>query len=280
MIRLVSLIALMGTLMPGASALASKGEGFLFGSKPKPGVGAEAFRVDSRAQAAGAAPASRLSPPTDSSTIDVPSPTSSTSEEVPVLYQPIGFACDDGSTAGFRFTDIYYRRCAVEAPVAASDGPERRRPRGPSIEEVRRSVIDRAIALAPSPDLRVAPGRIGLTGLPSFFWLDEEPQAITASAGVRGISVTATATPSHYVWSFGDGDDLTTTDPGRRWTKRRGGSLEHTYEAKGRYDLTATIVWDASWRLNGGPSQPLGTFSTSDSVEYPVREVIAFLTSR
>ena len=69
-----------------------------------------------------------------------------------------------------------------------------------------------------------------------------------------------------------------TRDPGRRWTPRRDGSIEHTYEAARTYDLRVTIEWSASWSLNGGPAQPLGSFTTSDSVEYPVREVIAFLT--
>jgi hypothetical protein len=139
-------------------------------------------------------------------------------------------------------------------------------------------VIDRAIALAPAPDLRVAPARIGLTGLPSYFWLGEEPQPISATASVHGVTVTATATPTQYVWWFGDGDEWVTSDPGRAWTKKRPGSLEHTYETADTYALTATIVWSASWNLNGGPAQPLGTFTTSDSTDYPVREVIAFLT--
>ena len=91
--------------------------------------------------------------------------------------------------------------------------------------------------------------------------------------------MTASAAPSSYVWSFGDGAEITTEEPGRPWTKRRDGSIEHTYETKGHYEIMATIVWSASWSLNGGPPRSLGTFTTSDTAEYPVREVIAFLTA-
>ena len=175
----------------------------------------------------------------------------------------------------FDYSDIY--GCVVDAPEDPIDNDDTRpRRRGPSVDQMRRSVVDRAIALAPSPNVKIAPARIGLTGLPTFFWVTP-PDPITATAGVRGVSVTATAAPSHYIWSFGDGAEITTDEPGLPWTKRRSGSIEHTYETKGRYEITATIVWSASWSLNGGPPQSLGTFTTSDSAEYPVREVIAFL---
>ena len=198
----------------------------------------------------------------------------------PLPPAPIGFGCP-GDIGSFRFSDIYGRcEISVPAPLPENDEPRRRRgqPRGPSIEEIRQQVIDRAIALAPAPQLEVAPADVGLAGLPAFFWLAEEPQPISATASVRGVTVTATATPTEYAWSFGDGQERRTTHPGRRWTKKRDGSIEHTYEAADSYDLDVTIMWSASWSLNGGPPQPLGTFETGDSAVYPVREVIAFLT--
>jgi hypothetical protein len=195
---------------------------------------------------------------------------------------PVGFGCP-GDIGSFRFSDIYGRcEISVPAPIEEPEADDRRRrrgePRGPSLEEIRQQVIDRAIALAPAPELQLAPARIGLTGLPSYFWLGNDPQPISATASVRGVTVTATATPTHFVWSFGDGNERTTTKPGRPWTKHSPGSIEHTYETEGVYEVGATIVWSASWSLNGGAPQSLGTFTTSDAADYPVREVIAFLT--
>jgi hypothetical protein len=37
------------------------------------------------------------------------------------------------------------------------------------------------------------------------------------------------------------------------------------------------VVWEARWQLNGGPWQSLGYFTTSDSRDYPVQEVITVL---
>jgi hypothetical protein len=52
------------------------------------------------------------------------------------------------------------------------------------------------------------------------------------------------------------------------------------YQTAGRYDLGIDVLWSAQWRAGTGPWQPLGTFSTSDSRPYAVREVIAWLARR
>jgi len=153
----------------------------------------------------------------------------------------------------------------------------RRRPTVVDVGALVSQALDRAIALAPAPGLEVAPSGIGLTGLPSYFWLDRVPQPISATASAGGIVVTAQAHPTSYVWDFGDGNDLTTTHAGRAWTRWREGNIEHLYETRGRYDIGVEVVWSASWSLNGGPPQSLGNFSTSDSRRYPVQEVVARL---
>jgi hypothetical protein len=153
----------------------------------------------------------------------------------------------------------------------------RRRPTVVDVGALVSQALDRAIALAPAPGLEAAPSGIGLTGLPSYFWLDRVPQPISATASAGGLVVTAQAHPTSYVWDFGDGNDLTTTHAGRAWTRWREGNIEHLYETRGRYDIGVEVVWSASWSLNGGPLQSLGNFSTSDSRRYPVQEVVARL---
>jgi hypothetical protein len=169
---------------------------------------------------------------------------------------------------------------SVPEPVqqVADRGRPRNRPgRAPDLEALVRTAVDRAIALAGKPELRVAPDGVGLTGLPSYFWLARTPQPISASASAGGLTVTAEAFPVQYVWRFGDGGDLITFGSGRPWTRNLPGDIEHTYETRDRYDLSVQVLYQARWQLNGGEWQALGFFSTSDARTYPVRQVVAVL---
>ena len=170
--------------------------------------------------------------------------------------------------------------CATFAspePVEQRPGRPRRTPR-PSPEEIARTLADRAVSLAPEPDLQVTPSGIGLTGLESYFWLETSPEPIEATAQAGPVLVTAQARAVQYVWNFGDGSDMVTNGSGRRWSASRGGNIGHVYETRGRYDLVVDVVWEARWRIGGGPWQSLGYFSNSDSRPYRVRQVIAVLT--
>lgn len=163
---------------------------------------------------------------------------------------------------------------APAAPRQRGRGP--RNPR-PSPEQLASSLYDRVISLAPRPELDAAPGRVGLTGLESFFWVARDLEPVTATAGVRGLSVTAEARPVRYLWDFGDGATTETQGPGRPWTRSRPGSVSHLYETKGRYEATVEVVWAARWRVGQGPWRALGYFTTTGSLDYPVREMVAVL---
>lgn len=180
---------------------------------------------------------------------------------------------------GFSYSFANGVECAsFSAPVPGDPTrPAQRRPRPPSPEEVAARLFDRAVALAPTPELEVAPSGIGLAGLRTFFWLAETPEPIVATAAAGPATVTAVADPVQYLWDFGDGGDRLTETPGTSWTLRRRGSIGHVYQASGRYDLGVEVIWQARWRSGGGAWQPLGYFSTADSRPYRVREVIAWL---
>lgn len=137
---------------------------------------------------------------------------------------------------------------------------------------------DRAMRVAEWPELQVAPPRVGLTGLRSFFWLDHRPRPVTASASVPGMVVTAYAEAERFTWDFGEGARTTTRHVGRPWTRKRDGSIGHLYETRGTYDLRLEVLWRASWRINGGAWRHLGYFSTGDERPYPVRQMVAMLT--
>lgn len=144
---------------------------------------------------------------------------------------------------------------------------------GPTPEQIAYSLARREIAFAPKPRLRAAPAGVGLTGLDSFFWLAEEPQPISATAGV----VTAEARPIEYSWDFDDGSRKTTSNSGRPWTRRRAGNIAHLYETRGSYGVSVDVIWEARWRLGAGEWRFLGYFTTSDAIDYPVRQVVALL---
>jgi PKD domain len=202
------------------------------------------------------------------------------------LYTPT-VAPDAGEFLSSEFADIpnpcgantwagsYCRRIARNH--ARWPGPGAPPPVAPSPSDIARSAFDRAISLAPSPELSVAPADIGLTGLDSYFWLEDPPTAISASAGVPGLTVTASASPVQFVWDFGDGNDKVTETSGTPWTPHSDGDISHLYETKGIYDLSVEVIWAASYRINGGPPTSLGYFSTSDTRTYPVREMVAVL---
>jgi hypothetical protein len=69
-----------------------------------------------------------------------------------------------------------------------------------------------------------------------------------------------------------------TEHPGRPWSESRPGNIGYTYETKGRYDVSVEVVWNARWRIGTGPWRALGFFSTVDSRNYPVQEIVPVLT--
>lgn len=177
---------------------------------------------------------------------------------------------------------FWAKHCSHSA--ANNDDNDRRdpgssQPRGPSPEEIIASAIDRAVSLAPSPQLVVAPSHLGLTGLDSFFWLDSPLRPVTATAGVPGLTVVARAVPTQYIWNFGDGSDYTSADSGRPWTRDREGSISHLYETAGTYRLGVTVIWEAAYSINGGTWQSIGSFSTSGSRPYRVQQMVPALVS-
>lgn len=164
-------------------------------------------------------------------------------------------------------------------PSVAPDEDDPARPRRPSPEALARRAFDRAIALAPRPALAQTPWIKGLTGLETYFWLEREPRPITATAAAGPLSVTAEAYPIEYRWDFGDGTTTSTTSPGKPYQSESSpGDVAHVYETKGYYDIGVTVIWEARWRVSGGPWRPLGYFSNSDTREdFPVRGLIAAL---
>jgi hypothetical protein len=188
-----------------------------------------------------------------------------------------------GVSLTFEFSESGVSDCisfVSPEPIEPQRQQRRRNHRPPDPEALALEAFDRMIALAPEPELRVSPATIGLTGLPSYFWVDNRPSFLRARASAGPVGIMAEARATSYLWDFGDGATRATRHPGRPWTSAQKGNVGHLYETKGRYETTVEIVWAARWRLNGGPWRDLGYFSTADSERYAVREIVGMLVRR
>jgi hypothetical protein len=140
----------------------------------------------------------------------------------------------------------------------------------------------------------------GLTGAPSWFWLDPAPGTEPLTVAQGGERVTVTAVPSKVTWAFGDGDEVD-GGPGRPYGERgeQQGSVRHRYRTRclpgdqGRdpyvlasctatgYTVEATVEWTISFEAVG-PIATAGTLpprTTATTIAYPVSEVRGFLAS-
>lgn len=280
--RTVSAALALAVMTPTASASGGGAEVIYYGRVHAPGVRAEVIAVatdrsgeSASARARSASPSVAMAKPSGS--VAVPAPVAISA------HNCIPRTDARGISLSFEFAEGTAADClSFVSPDPVPPAPRRdaRRGRRPSPESLAQAAYDRMISLAPEPDLALAPGRVGLTGLPSFFWVGNELRPVSATAGVRGLTVTAEARPVRYLWDFDDGAGRRTTHPGRPWTRHREGDVSHLYETKGRYDVSVEVVWAARWRVNDGAWRGLGYFSTTDSVDYPVRGMIAVLVGR
>lgn len=149
--------------------------------------------------------------------------------------------------------------------------------------------------------IEVSPSReaAGLTGAPSWFWLEPAPGTEPVTIAQGGERVTVTAVPARIVWDFGDGME-SDAGPGRpygRGDAAREGAVRHSYRTRclpgdqGRdpyvlpsctsdgYEVEASVEWTVSF-VAVGPIATEGTLpprTTSTTIAYPVDEVRGFL---
>lgn len=79
--------------------------------------------------------------------------------------------------------------------------------------------------------------------------------SFTRTITLLGQRVELQIAPRSYRWDFGDGTRLTTTVPGAPYPSKQ---VVHRYEkAHVTVSHRVTVVWGATFRLNGGPAQPV-----------------------
>lgn len=126
----------------------------------------------------------------------------------------------------------------------------------------------------PGPHFHFNPSTLGLTQLPTWFWLTGVGGGVDASVAIRGYTVTTTAHPAAYYWTFGDGGSSIGAAPG----SEEAPSAVHNYVTKGSYQVAVTVGWVGQFTFAGNGVPPetvqLGTVDGPTSVaSYGVQEI-------
>lgn len=141
----------------------------------------------------------------------------------------------------------------------------------------------------PAPTIGMSPEDDQITQLPSWMWIDRGdwgPQDRTAAAGP--VSATVTAAPVRVEWDMGNGDAVTCRGPGRVYEQRFAGRPDATdcrytyrHSSAGQpgesYDVTATVVWTATWSGSDGNGGDLGELTSQTTQPVRVAEVQALV---
>ncbi|WP_145725490.1 PKD domain-containing protein [Nocardioides sp. J9] len=104
----------------------------------------------------------------------------------------------------------------------------------------------------------------------NFYTTTIEP--ITRTVRLLGRQVTLEATPSRYTWTFGDGQSLTTTDPGAPYPRL---TITHNYLRTGTYRPTLATTYTGRFRVGNGPWRQIPGTVTIDGTGQPLRAIEA-----
>ncbi|WP_157514855.1 PKD domain-containing protein [Nocardioides sp. J54] len=104
----------------------------------------------------------------------------------------------------------------------------------------------------------------------NFYTTTIEP--ITRTVRLLGRRVTLEATPSRYTWTFGDGQSLTTTDPGAPYPRL---TITHNYLRTGTYRPTLATTYTGRFRVGNVPWRQIPGTVTIDGTGQPLRAIEA-----
>ena len=107
------------------------------------------------------------------------------------------------------------------------------------------SLSDRLSKSLPTGGISYQPNFQPLIHTPVYFWNDL-PSVFRTQVNLIGETIDVVLRPS-YVWSFGDGSFLATTDPGGPFPD---GKITHKYSQPGIYPVLLTTTWNGSFSHN------------------------------
>ena len=107
------------------------------------------------------------------------------------------------------------------------------------------SLSDRLSKALPTGGISYQPNFQPLVHTPVYFWNDL-PSVFRTQVNLIGETIDVVLRPS-YVWSFGDGSFLATTDPGGPYPN---GKITHIFSQPGIYPVLLTTTWNGSFTHN------------------------------
>ncbi|MEO8329679.1 MAG: PKD domain-containing protein [Candidatus Nanopelagicales bacterium] len=145
-----------------------------------------------------------------------------------------------------------------------------------TVDDVARRLHDVVIEDVPAQHPSAQPRGGTLVQLPAIFDSGQPRSLGRREFDLVGFSIALQGRAS-WVWTFGDGASITTTEPGGGWPDD---SVAHTYPTAGSYPITVTTEWKAWFTVDGlGPFEVAGdpVVQVSPPFTMPVQEARAQL---
>ena len=116
------------------------------------------------------------------------------------------------------------------------------------------NLSDKLTKMVPTAGVAYQPEFEPLVNVPVYFWCDL-PSLFQSRVDIIGEVVDVALRPS-FVWSFGDGSFLATTDNGAAYPN---GHITHTYKQPGTYEISLLTTWNGSFTHNAVARAVTGT---------------------
>jgi len=135
----------------------------------------------------------------------------------------------------------------TSAPVKKAPAKPAKKPakKAPPKVVAATSLSDRLSKSLPTGGISYQPNFKPLIHTPVYFWNDL-PSVFRTQVNLIGETIDVVLRPS-YLWSFGDGTFLATTDPGGPFPE---GKVTHIYSQPGIYPVLLTTTWNGSFSHN------------------------------
>jgi len=107
-----------------------------------------------------------------------------------------------------------------------------------------------------------------LVNIPTNVYVTASP--VTLTTRLIGIPIRVRATPTAYLWSFGDSATLDTTDPGHPYP---GMTTTHTYVTAATLAITLRTTYSGEYSVAGGPWLPIDGVATVTTPPVPLQVI-------
>jgi hypothetical protein len=126
-------------------------------------------------------------------------------------------------------------------------------------------VWQQAQRLIPTAQIGLAPRQDTLVNMETIMWVATARQRTLPTVTILGRPVHVQIRVDHVTWNYGDGHTSTSNGPGRPYDAQRHPCTTaqcpdyagHTYTSTGRLTITATVTWQATFQVAGGPATPI-----------------------